>query len=290
MTTSTFKVPRQGGLSKKEFNRLSAFIEAKSGIQMPESKISMLTARIQKRLRMLKMHSFAEYVDLIMDPKDATGELVHFIDLVTTNKTDFFREPAHFDFMRQTAFADLAQRTGAGINRPLQIWSAPCSTGEEPYTMAMVVLEYAELHQGRFRAQILGTDLSTKALNIAKKAIYSLDKAEPVSLKLKKKYMLRGKDRKNPQARMSAQVRAMVRYQNLNFMDATYNVPGTMDIIFCRNCLIYFDRDTAAQIVNKLCRHLVPGGYFFVGHSETLNQLDVPLVQVAPTIYQLPED
>jgi len=192
--------------------------------------------------------------------------------------------------MSQTAFPELAQRTGAGISRPLQIWSAPCSTGEEPFTMAMVALEYAERYQGRFRAQILGTDLSTKALTIAKRAVYSMEKAEPVSLKLKKKYMLRGKDRKNPQARMSAPVRAMVRFQNLNFMDASYSVQGTMDIIFCRNCLIYFDRQTAAQIVNKLCRHLAPGGYFFVGHSETLNQLDVPLFQVAPTIYQLPED
>ncbi len=288
MNNSTFNVARQNGLSDKDFQRLSTYIVEKCGIQMPISKKSMLTARIQKRLRLLKMDSFTRYVDLVMAPSEKNGELINFIDLATTNKTDFFREPAHFEFMETTALPDLLERNKSGLSRPLAIWSAPCSTGEEPYTMAMVISEFAAKVGGNYRAQILGTDLSTRALKHGMNAIYDMAKADPVPMAMKRSYMLRGKDRKNPRVRMNQQMRAMVSFKHLNFMDANYDVPKNMDIIFCRNCLIYFDRPTAADIVNKLCRHLQPGGYFFVGHSETLNNLNVPLVQVAPTIYQLP--
>ncbi|MEO5339153.1 MAG: chemotaxis protein CheR [Magnetococcus sp. MYC-9] len=273
-------------LSDKDFQRLSQFIEATSGIQMPLSKKSMLTARIQKRLRLLKLHSFTEYVDWVLDPQDTTQELIHFLDIVTTNKTDFFREPNHFTYMTDTALPDLMQGAGAGSSRPFRIWSAPCSTGEEPYTMAMVLKEFALRNSG-FKAQILGTDLSTRALQHAENAVYDMEKADPVPLPLKHKYMLRSKDRAQPRVRMTPEIREMVRFQHLNFMDSEYRIAQPMDIIFCRNCLIYFDRPTAEKIVNKLCRHLIPGGYLFIGHSETLNKLQVPVSAVAPTIYQL---
>lgn len=279
-------IPEQISLSDKDFRRLSAFIESKSGIQMPVSKKSMLTARIQKRLRLLKMRSFSDYVDLVLNPKDPTRELIHFLDIVTTNKTDFFRDPNHFDFMLETAVPGLIQDLGSGISRPFRIWSAPCSTGEEPYTMAMVLREFSARESG-FRAQILGTDLSTRALKQAEGGVYDMERADPVPLHLKRKYMLKSKDRASPRIRMVQEIRSMVRFQHLNFMDHEYRLAQPMDIIFCRNCLIYFDRLTAETIVNKLCRHLVTGGYLFVGHSETLNKLRVPVVQVAPTIYQL---
>ena len=285
MTNANFQVPRQGGLSEKDFNRLSKFIEAKSGIQMPASKKSMLTSRIQKRLRLLKMHSFTEYVNLVLDPKDSTNELINFIDIVTTNKTDFFREPNHFVFMTEEAMPYLMKSKGAGLARPLMVWSAPCSTGEEPYTMAMVIQEFAA-QQRSFNAKILGTDLSTRALKHGQNGVYDMDRAAPVPMDLKRKYMLKGKDRTIPRVRMTPEIRSMVTFQHLNFMDNEYPIKQTMDIIFCRNCLIYFDRPTAEQIVNKLCRHLIADGYLFIGHSETLNQLDVPVTQVAPTIYK----
>ncbi|MBF0459778.1 MAG: chemotaxis protein CheR [Magnetococcales bacterium] len=280
-------IPVSITLSDKDFQRLSVFIESTSGIQMPLSKKSMLTARIQKRLRLLKLHSFTEYVDWVLDPHDTTQELIHFLDIVTTNKTDFFREPNHFTFMTETAIPALIQSGGAGTSRPLRIWSAPCSTGEEPYTMAMVIKEFAAQRNNGFKATILGTDLSTRALQHAENAVYDMDKTEPVPLPLKRKYMLKSKDQATPRARMTPEIREMVKFQHLNFMDSEYHIPQPMDIIFCRNCLIYFDRPTAEKIVNKLCRHLIPGGYFFIGHSETLNKLQVPVVPVAPTIYQL---
>ncbi|MEO5378122.1 MAG: chemotaxis protein CheR [Magnetococcus sp. DMHC-6] len=285
MTESVFQVARSDGLSDKDFRRLSEFIESKSGIQMPDSKKSMLTARIQKRLRLLGMNSFTEYVDLVLNPKDQTHELTNFIDIVTTNKTDFFREPNHFTYMSEIVMPKLMQEKAVGIARPLQIWSAPCSTGEEPYTMAMVIQEFSEQHRA-YKAKILGTDLSTRALDHARIAVYDMDKADPVPLALKRKYMLKGKDPLKPKVRMTPEIRSMVTFQHLNFMDAEYTIKQTMDIIFCRNCLIYFDRPTAEQIVNKLCRNLAPNGYLFVGHSETLNKLNVPVTQVAPTIYQ----
>ncbi|MBF0625124.1 MAG: methyltransferase domain-containing protein [Magnetococcales bacterium] len=286
-TTSTVRMP---GLSQQEFRRLASFIESRCGIQMPDSKKTMVTARLQKRLRVLKMQSFSDYVDWVLDPHRAGDELIHFIDMVTTNKTDFFREPNHFVFMADDAIPDLIKRSGAGVKRPLQVWSAPCSTGEEPYTMAMVILEFAAKNpKFNLKAQILGTDLSTRALKKGQNAVYEMERVAPVTLAMKKKYMLKSKDRNNPLVRMAPALRAMVRFQQINFMDDTYAISQKMDIVFCRNMLIYFDRPTTEKVVNKICRHINPGGYLFVGHSETLKDIKVPVVQVRPTIYQMPE-
>ncbi|MBF0445368.1 MAG: chemotaxis protein CheR [Magnetococcales bacterium] len=282
-------VPRANGLSKEDFRRLASFIQEQVGIQMPDSKCSLLTARLQKRLRILKMSSFSDYVDWILNPQHSGEEMINFLDLVTTNKTDFFREPAHFDFMTSTALPTLMQKHGAGTRRLLQMWSAPCSSGEEPYTLAIVAMEFAKSNIiPNYQVKILGSDLSTRALKKGYEAIYEKSKLEGVPLNIKKEYMLKSKNREKPTVRMGPKLRSMVTFQHLNFMDADYNIPNAYDIIFCRNCLIYFDRPTSSNIVNKLCRNLQPGGYFFIGHAETLNGLEVPVKQVAPTIYQKP--
>ncbi|MBF0157993.1 MAG: protein-glutamate O-methyltransferase CheR [Magnetococcales bacterium] len=272
-------------LSDKKFSQLSEFIYAQCGILMPPAKKTMLTARIQKRLRTLGMHSFSEYVDWVLDPVASGDELYHFIDIVTTNKTDFFREAAHFDYMRQTALPELVQ-TGAGVRRRFMIWSAACSTGEEPYTLAMVMKEFGETVSPSFQVQILGTDISTRVLKKAATAIYEMEKVEPVLISLKKKYLLKSKDPTQRLVKMGPELRAIVKFQRVNFMDRDYGIRDQFDIIFCRNVIIYFDRPTTEQIVNKLCRNLVPGGYLFIGHSESLNGLKVPVVSVAPTVYR----
>ncbi|MBF0154909.1 MAG: protein-glutamate O-methyltransferase [Magnetococcales bacterium] len=269
-----------------KFNQLSQFIYQQCGIQMPPAKKTMLTARIQKRLRTLGMDSFSEYIDWVLTPGAAGDELIHFIDIVTTNKTDFFRESAHFDYLVREALPDLIAREGAGVRRRLNVWSAACSSGEEPYTLAMVLAEFGE-SQGSFQASILATDISTRVLKKAKDAIYELEKVAPIPMTLKKKYLLKSRER--PLARIGPELRQMVRFQRLNFMDADYGLRERMDVVFCRNVIIYFDRITTEQIVNKICRHLIPGGYLFIGHSESLNNLNVPVKQVAPTIYQLPK-
>jgi chemotaxis protein methyltransferase CheR len=290
MTAVTGQFSDSSGLSDRDFQKLATFIQDRTGIRMPPSKKSLLTARLQKRLRLLKMTSFSDYVGLVLHPQCSSEELNDFLDLVTTNKTEFFREPAHFDYMTNTAMPELLQSHGAGAKRSLQIWSAPCSTGEEPYTMAMVALEFAKSQQiSNFQVDILGTDLSSKVLNKGRQAIYDQSQITDLPLAIKRNYMLKSKDREDPRVRMGPELRSLVKFAKLNFMDANYNIDSTFDIIFCRNCLIYFDRPTSEAIVNKMCRNLLPGGYFFVGHAETLNRLLVPLQQVAPTIYQKQE-
>ncbi|MBF0342449.1 MAG: protein-glutamate O-methyltransferase [Magnetococcales bacterium] len=277
------------GISDKDFQRLSEFIYSQCGIMMPPSKKTMLTARIQKRLRQVGLHSFKEYIDWVLDPQQSGEELIQFIDIVTTNKTDFFREPAHFEFMAQTALPELIKTSGAGVRRELMIWSAGCSTGEEPYTLAMVLREFAQHYPGiNFRAKILATDISSRVLRSASDAVYDMDKVGPVPLGLKRKYLLKSKDPTKKLVRIAPEIRAMVNFRRLNFMDADFGLREKMDIIFCRNVIIYFDRPTQERLINKFCRYLSPGGFLFVGHSETLNNLKVPVVQTAPTIYRMP--
>lgn len=277
------------GLSTRDFTRLSDFIYEQCGIKMPPSKKTMLEARMQKRLRLLGMSSFADYVAWILSPGESDDELIHFIDIVTTNKTDFFREAGHFEYLVQSTLPELIKSEGAGVKRRLTVWSAGCSTGEEPYTLAMVLSEFGERYPGfNFNFQILATDISTRVLEKARSGIYEMEKVEPIPLALKKKYLLRSKDSSKGLVRIAPELRNLVRFRRVNFMDEDFGLRENMDVIFCRNVIIYFDKPTQERLINKFCKYLITGGYLFVGHSETLNNLNVPVVQVAPTIYRLP--
>lgn len=272
-------------MSDREFSRFAEFIYDQCGIKMPPVKKTMLEARLQKRLRTLGIGSFQDYADYLFSNDGAGPELVHLIDVVTTNKTDFFREPAHFDYLVNTALPGLATSRGTGFRKGLSLWSAGCSSGEEPYTLAMVLSEFAEQNQG-FSYNILASDICTTVLDKAKTAIYLEERVEPVSLPFKRKYLLRGKDRQAGLVRIVPELRNRIRFRRLNFMDDDFGFREPFDIIFCRNVIIYFDKRTQERLINKFCRHLIPGGYLFMGHSETLSGLDVPLVQVASTIYR----
>lgn len=274
-------------LSDKDFNRLSEFIHSECGIKMPPAKKTMLEARLLKRLRSLGMTSFRDYCDYLFSPEGTERELVHMIDMVTTNKTDFFREPSHFDYLTQSALPELMRLPGRGTRRGVMVWSAGCSTGEEPYTLAIVMSEFARACPG-FGFSVLATDISTRVLDKAKAAIYEQERIESIPPDLKHRYFLRGKDKSKGLVRVAPELRALVRFRRLNFMDDDFGFREQMDIIFCRNVVIYFDRATQEVLINRFCRHLVPGGYVFMGHSETLHGLDIPLIQVAPTIYRKP--
>ncbi|MBF0320158.1 MAG: protein-glutamate O-methyltransferase [Nitrospirae bacterium] len=273
-------------LSDKEFRRLSEFVQTEVGIKMPPVKKTMLEARLQRRLRTLGLRSFVEYCEYVFNSSNAETELVHMIDAVTTNKTDFFREPNHFDYLAKHAIPTLINSTGAGIRRPLMIWSAGCSTGEEPYTLTMVLSEFAEKVPG-FNFMIIATDISTKVLDKAKEAIYEADKIEPVPMAMRKKYLLKGKDKTKPLVRIVPELRSAVRFRRLNFMDDDFGFRETMDVIFCRNVVIYFDKPTQERLLRKFAKYLDPSGYLFMGHSETLGGLNVPFTQVAPTVYRV---
>ncbi len=270
-------------LSSRNFDRLSRLITGECGIRMPESKKTMVQGRLQKRVRMLKIGSLAEYCDYLFSPEGMKVELPNMIDAIATNKTEFFREPAHFDYLVETAIPELMKDSGAGLRAPLRFWSAGCSSGEEPYTLAMLLSEFEEKQEG-FRYSIFATDISNKAIDAARLAVYSADKAAPVSFELKKKYLLRSKDSDRGLVRIVPALRSRVRFQRLNFAD-DYTVEK-MDVIFCRNVLIYFDREVQKNFIERFCRFLRPGGYLFIGHSETLNGMEVPLKQAASAIYR----
>ena len=274
-------------MSDKIFCRFSAFVQSELGIKMPPAKKTMLQSRLAKRLRALGIQSFDEYYEYVFSPAGIKNELPNMVDLVTTNKTDFFREPRHFEYLVEKALPELINSARRGLDKKYNFWSSACSTGEEPYTMAMVLNEFAG-HWPGFQYAILGTDISTKVLKQAALGIYEEDRVAPVPLAFKKKYLLRSKDRTKGAVRIAPELRAAVSFQWINFLQNDYRIRQTMDVIFCRNVIIYFDRPTQELVLNRLCKHLMPGGYIFMGHSETLNGLQVPLVQAAPTIYRKP--
>jgi chemotaxis protein methyltransferase CheR len=269
-------------LSARNFSRLSAFIADELGIKMPDAKIPMVQSRLMRRVRELGLDSVDRYAQYIFDSPDAAGERVHLIDAITTNKTDFFREAVHFDYLTE---AVLPHFSAGGRGHPLRLWSAGCSSGEEPYTLAMVLSEFAGRNRG-FGFSIFATDISTRMLDRAKAGIYDEPQIAPVPPALRSRYLLRSKDPASGLVRVVPELRRAVTFDRLNFMDDTYDVKGPFDVVFFRNVMIYFDRPTQESVINRLCRNLNSGGYLFVGHSETLAGLDVPAAGVGPAIYR----
>ncbi len=267
-------------MSDKDFKRLSTFIEKELGIQMPPVKKSMLESRLGKRLRMLRFSSYTEYVDFVFSEEGSTTELLNMIDAVTTNKTDFFRETDHFEFLLHTYLPGL-QKTST----PLRIWSAGCATGEEPYSLAIVMEEYRR-SDPRFLYSILATDVSIKALQTAVDAIYDEEKIANLPFEYKKRYFLKSKDTATQLVRIRSELRSKVQFERFNLMEDVYNLPYQMDIIFCRNVIIYFNRSIQQNLISKLYTVLKPEGLLFLGHSETITGIDIPLKNLAPTIYQ----
>jgi chemotaxis protein methyltransferase CheR len=272
-------------MSDKDFLRLSEFIRSSCGIKLPPAKKTMLEGRLRKRLRALTLQSFGKYCEYLFNSKGTESEYMHMIDAVTTNKTDFFREPDHFDYLTGRVLPELVRSYGIGSRKRLNVWSAASSTGEEPYTLAMVLSEFAQGCAG-FQFSILGTDISSAVLEKAKSAVYEHESVTPIPMALRRKYLLKGKDKNRGLVRIIPELRASVEFRRLNLMEEDYGIDEPMDIVFCRNVLIYFDRPTQEKLVNRLSYYLMPGGYLFVGHSESLHGMDLPLVQTSTTIYR----
>ncbi len=271
------------GLSSSDLSRLCRLIYEQSGISIgPEKKI-MLEGRLKRRMTVLGLATYGEYCENLFDGHHHDAEeVVHLIDAVSTNKTDFFREKLHFDLLVAKVLPELTAHSG-GV-RELLIWSAGCSTGEEPYTLAMVLSEYAKSHAG-FCFRVLATDISTAVLAKAKLGVFSAEVVRPVPADLRRKYLMRSRDRSSDRVRVVPELREMIEFRRLNLMEE-FGMTELADAIFCRNVIIYFDRPTQQQLFHKFSRQLVKGGYIFVGHSESLHHMDVPLVPVAPALYR----
>ncbi len=270
-------------ISASDYTRLRGLIYGEAGIALGSSRKVMLEGRIRQRLKALAMDSYRDYCAYLFSDRGLKEELVHLINVVTTNKTDFFREPKHFEFLTSRFLPERA-RSG-GSRRPLLAWSAGCSTGEEPYTLAMVLNEFGLANPG-FSFRILATDISTVVLEEAKLGIYSTEAVEPVPQRLKVRYLMRGREPGSRRVRVVPELRRLVEFRRLNFIDSEYGIFDKFDAIFCRNVMIYFDRLTQQRILEKLTRCLRPGGYLFMGHAETLHELDLPVVQLAPALYR----
>ena len=276
----------EDSMTNSVFSRFSKYIQAEYGIKMPASKKAALEARLHKRLQILGMKSFGKYCDYVFSPKGIECEMPHMIDVVTTNMTLFFRDTGSFDCLVQTVLPNLVNKRGPGVRKKLMLWSAGCASGEEPYTLAMVLSEFARKHHG-FNFSVIATDVSTRVLEVAKRAVYDQDKTTTIPTGLKMKYLRRSKDREKKLVRIVPELRSLVKFRSLNLME-DFGMREPMDIIFCRNVIIYFNRATQERLLKRICSHLRPGGYIFMGSSENLVGFDVPLKQVYSTVYRKP--
>lgn len=277
--------PSQDRLSHRDFARLAQFIQGYSGIKMPPNKVTMVEGRLRRRVRATGLGSVTEYCRYLFDQGGLDAEAVHLIDAITTNKTEFFREPGHFTLLVESVLPELAASRRIDGRSPVKLWSAACSTGAEVYTLAMVLSEFGRKHTG-FRASILATDICTEVLRAALLGIYSESMVAPVPRELARRYLMGCRDARRAEVRIVPELRQMARFARLNLMDSAYPVERDLDVIFCRNILIYFDKPTQEAVLSRLCEHLRPGGHLFLGHSESLAGLNLPLRPVGKSVFR----
>ncbi|WP_246616760.1 CheR family methyltransferase [Sphingomonas yunnanensis] len=268
-------------MSAGDFARIAAYVTQVSGIKMPSTKAVMLAGRLRRRVRATGHDRLAAYCDWLFDDGNLAGEAEHLINAVTTNKTDFFREAAHFTYLTDTILPALVE-TG---QRRLRAWSAACSSGAEPYTLAMLLDAFAR-DRGGPEYELLATDLDTEMLEVARRGVFPAAAIDPVPAMLQQRYVMRAAAAGRAEVRMAPALRAAIGFARLNLMDERYHVGAPMDLIFCRNVLIYFDRPTQERVVRRLIACLRPGGHLFLGHSESIAGLDLPVTAVATTVFR----
>jgi chemotaxis protein methyltransferase CheR len=276
MITTQFTLPSRPKLEEKDFNRISEYIQQHFGIKLPIAKLILVESRLIKRVVQLQLKNFTEYVNFVFSA-DGNAEQNALIDHISTNKTDFFREDVHFKFIENHFRVNKAAKS-------VKIWSAACSSGEEPYSISMVFEEMLAAKTFAGTHSILGTDISNTILGKAMLGEYAEKTIAPVPKELLAKYFIC----KDGKATVKAALRKAVSFKRFNLIDnAQYHSLKTkFDFIFCRNVLIYFDHATQTKVIDNLIKQLNPGGYLFLGHSETLMSKNAAVTQIQPTIYQ----
>jgi chemotaxis protein methyltransferase CheR len=277
--TSTLILDPVPVLKPGEFEKISRLAYEHFGLDLHNGKQGLVSARLGKKLRELGLKSFQAYYDYVK--ADRTGAALEaMVDQLTTNHTSFFREPRHFEFLRNTVYPTL--RTRSQIN----IWSAACSSGEEPYSIAMSMLEEAP-QEAAYKVRIKATDISTRVLERAKNGVYPAERFEGFPIQMMQRYLLKGQNASANTYRFKNEVRSMIDFGHLNLME---KLPQgyRCSVIFCRNIMIYFDKPTQQSLVQRLTEHIEDGGYLFIGHSESLNSIDHSLEYVSPATYRKP--
>ncbi|HTO28305.1 MAG TPA: protein-glutamate O-methyltransferase [Devosia sp.] len=278
--------PDDDHLSLRDFKRIAEMIGAEVGIKLPPTKRLMVEGRLRRRVRALGLPNLDAYGTYLFQRDGLAVERPFLINAVTTNKTDFFREPEHFDLLERRLVPDLVALRHTERKPLLKIWSAASSTGAEVYTLAMVLADLLAQRQD-FRFAILGTDISTSVLEQGARAVYPAELIAPVPPAKQQRYLMHGrKPGTRPEVRIVPELRRLVRFARLNLMDQSYPFDRDVDVIFLRNVLIYFDKADQEKVILRLVDHLRPGGYLILGHSESMIGTAVTMRQVAPAVFQ----
>ena len=275
--------PLHWELSDELFAQFRVLIHREAGIALNDGKKSLLISRVAGRLRELGVASFAEYFKLVEDPA-STDERGRLLDRICTNETHFFRDPRQFLFLNDDLFPRLEAQAARTGRRRVRAWSAACSTGEEPYSIAMAMLHHFPPSSG-WQVEIVASDLSNKVLAAARAGLWPIEKSGDIPLHYRKAFMLRGTGSQAGKMKVGPELRDVVSFTRLNLNEPVYPVTGEFDLIFCRNVLIYFDRDSKAKVVDRLLSHLAPDGCLFLGYAETTTTLTDRLVSVGPNVY-----
>jgi len=271
-------------LTRKEYELFRKLVYAKSGINLGDQKMQLVRARLGKRLRQCGFKTFKDYYDHIID--DPTGEeLSTLLDAISTNTTHLFRESHHFDFLKQIITGWTADRRWCIGNKELRIWSAGCSSGEEPHSIAMLAYETLRSHPA-IELKLLATDISVQMLSRAKLGLYEPHRVGTVPPALKTRYLMKVRHDGQNMVQLIPELRRLITFTRFNLMRPTFSFRHGFDVIFCRNVMIYFDKPTQQSLVAKFTHHLKSGGYLMIGHSESLNPIQHSLSYVEPTIYR----
>ncbi|MFY9151440.1 MAG: CheR family methyltransferase [Prolixibacteraceae bacterium] len=260
-------------------------ITERYGIKMPPEKKIMFQARLQRRLRELKLTSFETYAEKLFENNGNSDEFRILADFISTNKTDFFREQNHFDFLTNHVLIEFFQHARLHLNPFLNFWSAGCSSGQEAYSIAITLEEFRKKSNLNLDYSITATDISARMLKKAKEAIYAMDQVSDISLEIKHKYFLKSKSATDSTVRVVKEIRDRVSFSYLNLMNQSYPYVNKFDVVFLRNTLIYFDSKTQRFVLTRVLESLKPGGYLIIGHSESLINMDLPIKSVAPSVY-----
>jgi chemotaxis protein methyltransferase CheR len=270
-------------LRTEDFNFISKLVYIHSRIYLGIDKKALVTARLTKRLAQLGFSSFQSYCAHLTAP-EGKAEIPHLIDLITTNFTHFFREPKHFEYLYDQILPEWSKRM-THHRAPIRIWSAGCSTGEEPYSIAILLANYFQ-NQSPVSWQVLATDLSTRVLHHAEQGVYRSSQVRKVKTEWLRQYFRKGIDRWEGFYRVKPALRSQIQFEHTNLFQPTYPFRPGFHVIFCRNVMIYFNRETQQELFTRLSRLLVPGGFLIVGHSEGLTTLKHSLTKVYPSIVQ----
>lgn len=285
--TRTTDLPNSyADISDEEFALLRGLVRDRLGMTLGPEKKSLLQGRLRKRLHELGLQDFKSYYVHVTSSKGGDQELQHFANAVTTNKTDFYREKHHFEFLAKEWLPPIVEEARRGRPKSLRIWSAACSSGEEPYSIAFTLLDALGTDARSWDLQVLATDVNTRVLEIAANGIYPMERVSTVERSILERRFLKGTDKNAGYCRVRADVRAIVTFRRLNFMDEQWPMKRPFDLVFCRNALIYFDRGTQQSLVRRFMDQLVPKGHLILGHSECVHGWFSDLRNLGNTVYQ----